>query len=1085
MVKTDRESSLHGKLSFSSLFAIILILQCPSGSYAEQSATNKLVFLGNYNIAPVVYLENGAAAGVAVDIVRALAKHIAQPIEIRAMDWKEAQGLVARGEADALIQINQTEERKKTFDFSDPLLESHFSIFTRTDRVDIPGLSSLQYLRVGVEPGGLPQILLSRMPLVQLTVIPNFLEGFKLLSGGSIDAVVVDYRVGSYAIAENGFRNIKATGEPIESSYSAFAVKKGNTQLLDAINKALRIIKADGTYQKIIDRWKPKEVVFYTREQIERMVVAGASILFLATLLVAVIWIVSLRRELLKRKSAEKKIREQHDTLHGIIDSVNALVFSVDRQYRYTSFNAGHAAVMKAIYGAEIELGRSLLDYMTVELDRDTAKRNLDRALAGEWLVEEAFSGEERLSRQYFQVSHSPILGGKEEVIGAAILSYEMTDRKRAEDTLFRTNRELRAISKCNQALMRVEDEQELLDDICHIICDEAGYRMAWVGYAENDENKTVRPVSWAGVEDGYLSRSNITWADTERGRGPTGTAVRIGQSCYIQDFSTDPRIAPWREAAMQRGYHSSIALPLMGDTLPAFAVLTVYSAESDAFTQGEIQLLKELAGDMAFGMVVLHGRSARMQAEEKLRLSEVKYRTLFEESLDGIFITSPAGKILDINKQGILLLGYTSLEEVRSLDLERDVYANPPDRKRVLAMVDERGTAEYEFGAKKKGGELFTAYCASTAVKDERGDIAYYRGIIRDITEMKRAEERLRESEDRYRRITEGLTDYLYSVRIEKGKAVQTMQTPASTAVTGFAPEEFDGDPYLWIQMVAPEDRELVQERVRQILAGKEVTPIEHRIIRKDGAIRWVCDTTIPKKDTFGNLLSYDGVIKDITERKEAEQELQKNLLEKEVLLQEVHHRVKNNLNVISSLLSLQSSFIQTPEEAIKAFQYSRDRIMAMAFVHQELYQSKDYSRIDIGTYLIPLTKQLAGLYCSDSSIRVITDINTITLDVGFAVPIGLIVNELITNAFKHAFPGGGPGEILISFRQDGPDFYEFSVSDNGKGMSGCDEEPKMGSLGLTLVRLLVQQIDGISSISCDNGTSFSIRFPLKARIE
>ena len=122
-----------------------------------------------------------------------------------------------------------------------------------------------------------------------------------------------------------------------------------------------------------------------------------------------------------------------------------------------------------------------------------------------------------------------------------------LTDRKRAEEALHRLNRELRAISNCNQTLMRAVDETTLLSDICRIVCDEAGYRMAWVGYAENDDAGTVRPVAWAGVEDGYLAAANITWSDTERGRGPTGTAIRSGESASIQDFKTDPQAALWR----------------------------------------------------------------------------------------------------------------------------------------------------------------------------------------------------------------------------------------------------------------------------------------------------------------------------------------------------------------------------------------------------------------------------------------------------------------------------------------------------------------------------------------------------------
>src|ERR1035437_3263979 len=143
--------------------------------------------------------------------------------------------------------------------------------------------------------------------------------------------------------------------------------------------------------------------------------------------------------------------------------------------------------------------------------------------------------------------------------------------RRQAVAALHRLNRELHAISNCNQVLVRAEDEQTLLDEICRIVCEEADYRMAWVGYAENDAAKTIKPVAWAGVEEGYFAEVNITWADTERGSGPGGTAIRSGEIVYIQDFATDPQTALWRDSALQRGYRSCIALPLKNESAKVF----------------------------------------------------------------------------------------------------------------------------------------------------------------------------------------------------------------------------------------------------------------------------------------------------------------------------------------------------------------------------------------------------------------------------------------------------------------------------------------------------------------------------------
>ena len=181
--------------------------------------------------------------------------------------------------------------------------------------------------------------------------------------------------------------------------------------------------------------------------------------------------------------------------------------------------------------------------------------------------------------------------------------------RLRAEHQLRRLNRELRAISDCNQALIRATDEQELLEDICRIICDQAGYRMAWVGLAEDDEAHSVRPMARGGMDGGYLDQAAVTWADTDRGRGPVGAAIRTGQPSVIMDFATDPQAEPWREQALQRGYRSCLGLPLCDSGGKAFGALAIYSTQPNSFTAEEIRLLKELGDDLAFGILFLRTR--------------------------------------------------------------------------------------------------------------------------------------------------------------------------------------------------------------------------------------------------------------------------------------------------------------------------------------------------------------------------------------------------------------------------------------------------------------------------------------------
>ena len=641
--------------------------------YAEETAEKPLLFLGNRNLEPVVYEKDGLPAGFAVDLVRALEKKIGRPITIECMDWTKAQEMVAGGEADALIQINSTEERKRLYDFSEPFIQSKFSIFMQGDRTEIAGAESLRGLRVGVERNGFPDRVLREDPLIRLVFVPDFLEGFSMLARGELDAVVVDQIVGVNVLARNRIRGVRIAPEPVAFSQSAIAVRKGNAELLSAVNAGLRKIRRDGTYANIQKVWERKEVLYLTREQIQLRIFAPAIGALSLLVVIAIAWTVTLHRELWKRGQTELRLKDQYSTLRGIVESVDALMFSVDREYRYTSFNKAHADIMKAIYGTEIGIGRVLLDAMTVDEDRETARRNLDRALAGEHLEEEAYSGEAGRDRRYFRVAHSPILSLEGAVVGVAALSQDITERKRIEEDLRRLNREMRAISTCNRTVLRADDERSLLSEVCRIVCDEAGYRMAWVGYAEQDAAKSVRPVAWAGIEDGYLDLADITWADAERGHGPSGTAIRSGESACIQDFAADPRAAPWRENALRHGYRSSLALPLKDGGARTFGALCIYSTDAGAFTPDEVRLIGELADNLAFGIVVLRTRAER--------LADLR----FLESMDRINRVMQGNGAMESISSDILDVVLSVLDGDRAILL----YPCDPDAGSVALRVD------------------------------------------------------------------------------------------------------------------------------------------------------------------------------------------------------------------------------------------------------------------------------------------------------------------------------------------------------------------------------------------------------------
>ena len=404
----------------------------PTEPVAGASSDTALLFLGNKNIAPVVYLEGTTPTGVAVDIVHALAKHLSQPVEIKAMNWSEAQALVARGDADALIQINPTEERKKIYDFSDPLLESHFSIFTRTEKMGISDLSSLRGLRVGVESGGLPQQLLEKDPQVNVIIIPNFSEGFRQLNEGSVDAVVVDYRVGSYALAQNNIRNIKVTGEPVASTSSSIAVKKGNKKLLNEINTALHIIRSDGTYQKIIDNWQPTEAVFETQGQITERNYLVTILVLLILFLVAGIGIVTLKKELTKRKAAEEALHEVSLYTRNLIEASLDPLVTISPEGKITDVNEETVKVTGV--SRDILIGSDFSGYFT---EPDKAAAGYRKVLAEGYVRDYPLTLRHTSGRTIdVQYNASVYRNAKGEQQGVFAAARDITERKRAEEAL-------------------------------------------------------------------------------------------------------------------------------------------------------------------------------------------------------------------------------------------------------------------------------------------------------------------------------------------------------------------------------------------------------------------------------------------------------------------------------------------------------------------------------------------------------------------------------------------------------------------------------------------------------------------------
>ncbi len=318
----------------------------------------------------------------------------------------------------------------------------------------------------------------------------------------------------------------------------------------------------------------------------------------------------------------DETIGEQSaERLQAIIDCLPVRVFWKDRELRYLGCNsafahdAGFDAREQLIGKTDFELGWKDLadDYRFVDhrvLESGKASIGYERPSLGP-------DG----SEGWLRASKYPLRDATGSVVGIVGIYEEITALKRSEEAQRSLNRALKLISACNSALVHAVDEGKLLTEICRLAVEMGAYRMAWVGFAEHDEKKSVRPVADYGFEQGYLQSVDITWADSERGRGPTGTAIRTGLTQVNQNFLTNPRMAPWREQALKRDYRSSISLPLKEGT-EVFGSLTIYAFGPDAFTAEEVKLLEELAGDLAYSIITLRTRIALAESRERLSQS-------------------------------------------------------------------------------------------------------------------------------------------------------------------------------------------------------------------------------------------------------------------------------------------------------------------------------------------------------------------------------------------------------------------------------------------------------------------------------
>lgn len=457
--------------------------------------------------------------------------------------------------------------------------------------------------------------------------------------------------------------------------------------------------------------------------------------------------------------------------------------------------------------------------------------------------------------------------------------------------------------------------------------------------------------------------------------------------------------------------------------------------------------------------------------AQLRWKLSEERFRSIFNQAAVGIVQVSLPGKLVLANDKFIQLLGFDRNDLVdvdfHSLIHPDDVSATLTDLSYLLNANQATFEREVRIRCNSNSHDCFLWINLNMSVVWVAVEPSYFIAVINDISDRKKAEESLQESEARLNSVLSSLQDVVWSMSLPDLKLRYI--NPACQILYGYSPADILANRGILLEMVIPEYHQEVESTWKNIMENyhlgvlqnqKEMNwEIEYKIQLSNGLHRWIRERSHIVYDQYGRAVSIDGISTDVTERHEAEEKLFKSLQEKEILLKEIHHRVKNNLYVISGLLNLQSSYIED-EQVRSLFDDSQNRIQTMAVIHEQLYQSDDLSQINFADYINRLVSNLFLSYNHyHTGIKPVTYLQECRLNIETAIPAGLLINELVTNAFKHAFPTG-EGEVTINLIAKEEDI-ELEVKDNGIGLPDNLNIEQTNSLGLRLVRLLAQQLD------------------------
>lgn len=689
-----------------------------------------------------------------------------------------------------------------------------------------------------------------------------------------------------------------------------------------------------------------------------------------------------------------------------------------------------------------------------------------------------------------------------------AVIFTDVSELKQTEKKLLKLNRTLQAFTASTHALLKATDELSLLQEICQIITQSCGYSMTWIGFAEYDEVKSVRPVAQAGFDLNYLQRvvSTITWADNENGLGPTGTAIRTGQTVICRNILADPKYIPWREYAIKAGYASSMALPLKM-AQKVFGVINIYSSETDPFTEDEINLLNKLADDVGYGISTLRIRAAHKQVEAQLYESISQYRTLLSNIPGAAYRCElqPPWRIEFISAGVETLTGYTSEQFQQTLITWADLII-PEDftlvATKVAEAIDHQTPYEIEYRIRHREGSIRWVCERGGAVYDlTTHEPLHLDGVIVDISAHKQAEEARRESETRFQIMANAAPVMIWLADNKKHFVWFNQQWLSFTGRS--LQQELN---FGWLDSIHPDDKDSYLTTYTNHINEQTSFEAEYRLRRADGQYRWILNRGIARFCANGEFLGHVGSCVDITDHKHTLDDLREADQYKNEFIATLAHELRNPLAPLnSSLHSLRRLPSNHNEATNQLYSMMERQINHLVHLVDDLLE---VSRITQGK--IELQKEKIDLVtCIHNAVEMVNPLieaanHQFTLNLcstplpleADPVRLAQVLTNLLNNAAKYT---GNNGYICLSTRREGNEAL-ISIQDNGVGIPAnmlpyvfdmfaqvhhTQRRSQSGlGIGLTLAQKLIQMHGGRIEAYSDGlgkGSEFRVYLPLQ----